>query len=119
MAKESTGFLVDGFPATLQQAQLFEKTVGKPSTRNPVLSLDIASANRSITTSSGTRMPFSMVAKICMPLAEFVITSSLSRSPEDKCVYRNLPWIFSHWVPFPDPGPPITQIIGGAMYVTG
>ena len=45
MAKESTGFLVDGFPATLEQvfifiyrlldtsdiqAQLFEKTVGSP-----------------------------------------------------------------------------------------
>merc|ERR1712037_913944 len=30
MAKESTGFLVDGFPATVEQAQLFEKTVGSP-----------------------------------------------------------------------------------------
>merc|ERR1719239_533645 len=30
MAKESTGFLVDGFPATIEQAQLFEKTVGSP-----------------------------------------------------------------------------------------
>merc|ERR1719454_2141356 len=25
MAKESTGFLVDGFPATMEQAQLFEQ----------------------------------------------------------------------------------------------
>merc|ERR1719237_1254956 len=30
MAKESTGFLVDGFPATMEQAQLFEKTIGSP-----------------------------------------------------------------------------------------
>jgi len=30
MSKESTGFLVDGFPATMEQAQLFEKTVGSP-----------------------------------------------------------------------------------------
>merc|ERR1712088_441721 len=30
MAKESTGFLVDGFPATMEQAKLFEKTVGAP-----------------------------------------------------------------------------------------
>merc|ERR1712210_390079 len=30
MAKESTGFLVDGFPATVEQAQLFEKTGGAP-----------------------------------------------------------------------------------------
>merc|ERR1719474_1005037 len=30
MSKESTGFLVDGFPATIEQAQLFEKTVGSP-----------------------------------------------------------------------------------------
>jgi len=30
MAKESSGFLVDGFPATIEQAQLFEKTVGSP-----------------------------------------------------------------------------------------
>merc|ERR1719378_1186034 len=29
-AMESTGFFVDGFPATLQQAQMFEKTVGSP-----------------------------------------------------------------------------------------
>ena len=41
-----------------------------------------------------------------------ILTSSLSRSPEDKCVYRNLPWIFSHWVPFPDPGPPSRNNIG-------
>ena len=41
-----------------------------------------------------------------------ILTSSLRRSPEDKCVYRNLPWIFSHWVPFPDPGPPSRNNIG-------
>merc|ERR1711990_306461 len=30
MAKESKGFILDGFPATLDQAKLFEKTVGAP-----------------------------------------------------------------------------------------
>ena len=46
-----------------------------------------------------------------------ILTSSLSRSPEDKCVYRNLPWIFSHWVPFPDPGPPSRINIGKKVII--
>ena len=46
-----------------------------------------------------------------------ILTSSLSRSPEDKCVYRNLPWIFSHWVPFPDPGPPSRNNIGKKVII--
>lgn len=43
------------------------------------------------------------------------VTSFLSRSPDDKWVNPYLATIFSHCVPFPEPGPPRTQIMGTSI----
>lgn len=50
-----------------------------------------------------------MVAFSCWPLGEPDATSALSRSPEERWVKPYLATIRSHWVPFPEPGPPATH----------
>ena len=42
-----------------------------------------------------------------------VCISNLIRSPVEIWVYPNSSTIFSHWVPFPEAGPPSTKMIFG------
>ena len=55
---------------------------------------------------NGTRSPFSMISVSCFPRSEPDLTSSLRRSPDERCVKPYLATMRSHWVPFPHPGPP-------------
>lgn len=54
----------------------------------------------------GTSSPFSMMACSFLPRSEPELTSARSRSPVERWVYPYFCTIFSHCVPFPEPGPP-------------
>lgn len=53
-----------------------------------------------------TTYPFSLLEDI----------SSLNRSPALRCANLKVSAIFTHWVPFPLPGPPGTRKITSASY---
>lgn len=58
----------------------------------------------------GTSSPFSIISTKFFPLGDPDLTSALRRSPVDRWVKPYFWTIFSHCVPFPEPGPPKIQI---------
>lgn len=85
-----------------------------PSIRKPVdfSTLAIAAARSSRTTSLLTSPPFDIVSWSSLPFGDPEATSARNKSPVDKWENLYLATILSHCVPFPQPGPPRTQMIG-------
>lgn len=92
----------------------FDRCKIYPSIRKPVelSTFNIAAERSSRTASLLTKSPFFMVSWSSRPLAEPEATSARSRSPVDKCENLYFATMRSHCVPFPQPGPPRTQMIG-------
>lgn len=91
-----------------------------PSIKNPVgfWTFAIAAAKSSRTTSLLTRPPFFMISESSVPFAEPDWTSALNKSPVDKWAKLYFLTMRSHWVPFPQPGPPKTQMMGTFESIT-
>merc|ERR1712046_473631 len=60
-----------------------------------------------------------LISVSCFPLSEPDLTSSLRMSPDERCVKPYLATIRSHCVPFPQPGPPRTQMMGSLASFSG
>ena len=104
-----------------------DSSLGKPSMRNPTASgwVKMACFNSPTVTSwkktpfddepyhtsvhtltAGTSLPCFIISSSCFPWEVPLATSSLRRSPADRCVNPKSCTIRSHWVPLPLPGPP-------------
>ena len=59
--------------------------------------------------SPGTRAPAFIMLLIISPFSEPLATSSLSRSPAERCANPCSATSFAHYVPLPEPGPPSTN----------
>ena len=85
---------------------------GNPSIRNffvaqPCFSIAAFISRQGI--SPGTSAPAFIMLLIISPFSEPLATSSLSKSPADKCMKPKLATSFAHYVPLPEPGPPRTN----------
>ena len=70
---------------------------------------DMALRSRPTVVSDATILPSSITRAILRPSSEPERTSALSRSPADRWTMPYDSTSFSHWVPLPLPGPPMTK----------
>jgi len=99
-------------PITAYQLVKLSIPRGNPSIRNffvaqPCFSIAALISRQGI--SPGTSAPAFIILLIISPFSEPLATSSLNKSPAERCMKPKLATSFAHYVPLPEPGPPRTN----------
>ena len=103
-------------PICLFHSSIFSWFLGNPSIKNFFFSHPlsfIALCSSWTRRSLETNFPELITELSLSASSPPFLTSSLSKSPVERCAYPKFLTILSHWVPFPLPGPPRTKTTFG------